>query len=211
MKYYTVKELQTNQVIVELQQRGVYIMECILTKEIYIGSTKRKFRTRWAEIRKQARGKKRKVSKLFHQRWEEYGDEGFRFAILEVCDNTLEQEQYWIDSLEPELNINKSTDNTKPLFDDRWQQYHLEGCVNSDNKEALTKNYRAHLNLDNKTFIVPEGKRRLWCLTNKETLEQYFFKSLKQFAKDNNIPYQSIHALQNSKLDVGWDIKLITY
>jgi len=210
MKYYTVKELQTNKAIIELQNKGVYIVECIPTKETYIGSTKRKFRQRWKEIRKHSKNKNKKISKLFHQRWEEYGDKGFRFGVLEVCENTLEREQYWIDYLEPELNINKSTDNTKPLFDDRWEKHYLESQKNQP-IEVITKNYKEHLALDNKTFIVPEGKRRLWCLTNKETLEQYFFKSLKQFAKDNSIPYQSIHALQKSKLDVGWNIKLINY
>ena len=206
MKYYTVKELQTNKAIIELQKSGVYIMECIPTKETYIGSTKRKFRQRWAEIRKQARGKKRKVSKLFHQRWEEYGDEGFRFGVLEVCNNTKEREQYWIDYLEPELNINKSTDNTKPLFDERWKEHHQEG-LNNSNYRATT--YRENLNLDNREFILSKGKTRFWCLTNKETQEQYFFKSLKQFSKDNNIPFQSIHNLTKTPLDVGWSLKLI--
>lgn len=207
MKYYTVKELQTNEAIIELQSSGVYIIECIPTKETYIGSTKRKFRKRWAEIRKHSRAKNKKISKLFHQRWAEYGDEGFRFAVLEVCSNNLEREQYWIDYLEPELNINKSTDTSKPLYDNRWQQHHKEGLNNQGN--SMATKYRENLKLDNREFILSKGKTRFWCLTNKETQEQYFFKSLRQFSKDNNISFQSIHNLTKTPLDIGWSLKLI--
>ena len=217
MRFYTVKELQLNSRIEELTQAGVYLLECIPTGEQYVGSTARSFRQRWKEIRKHSRTKNSKISKLFHSKWEEYGDEGFQFSILKVCDNPKEQEQYWIDTLKPELNINKSADETIPDFDDRWEEHHKQGREEYYQSKQYeldvckrTTEFKNRLCLDDKEFVITRGKCRLWRLTNKQTGQQYLFKSLTRFCKDNNLNYRRVQQLTRSKLDAGWSLEHLT-
>ena len=99
LKFYSVQELQVNQAIEELQYSAVYLIRCVPTGQEYIGSTNRRFRQRWKEIRKHSRSKHKSVSKIFHQFWQEYGDAGFEFAILDITDKPKEREQYYISLL----------------------------------------------------------------------------------------------------------------
>jgi len=108
IKYYSVKELQINKEIEDLENTGVYIIKCESNNNYYIGSTSRSFRERWKEIRKQCKNNKNKISKYLRKFWQECdGETNFKFGILEITDNIKEREQYWISKLEPSLNIVK--------------------------------------------------------------------------------------------------------
>lgn len=109
IKFYSIQELQIQEEIKELKNSGVYIIKCISNNNYYIGSTSRSFRVRWKEIRKHCKNNKNKVSKYLRKFWNECkGEENFRFGVLEKVENNIkEREQYWIDKLEPSLNIVK--------------------------------------------------------------------------------------------------------
>lgn len=109
IRYYTIEELQKKEVIEELLNSGVYIVKCITNNNYYIGSTKRSFRKRWKEIRNHCRNDKTKVSKYIRKFWNECeGEKNFRFGVLEIVDKDIKKrEQYWIDKLQPSLNIVK--------------------------------------------------------------------------------------------------------
>ena len=109
VNYYTIKELQIEEEIKELTKSGVYIIKCISNNNYYIGSTKRSFRERWKEIRKHCKNDKNKVSKYLRKFWKECNGEcNFRFGVLEIVEDGIkEREQYWINKLQPSLNIVK--------------------------------------------------------------------------------------------------------
>ena len=114
VRYYSIGELKIGEEIEVLKASGVYIIKCISNNNYYIGSTSRSFRVRWREIRKHCRNNKSKVSKYLRKFWNECrGETNFRFGVLEVVNNKeeiKEKEQYWIDKLQPSLNIVKIVD-----------------------------------------------------------------------------------------------------
>jgi hypothetical protein len=89
---YSIKDLQTIGNTPQLKQTGIFIMRCLPTGDSFIGWTTRGFRTRWKEFRKQARNlNNRRISPQIRELWQQYGDEGFEFQILEVTNRKVEQ------------------------------------------------------------------------------------------------------------------------
>jgi group I intron endonuclease len=84
---------------------GVYIIECSLTQDKYIGCTNNLRNRRYKHARNVGRSVQRDLSKLI----KEYGWECFTFDVLETCDKDkiFERETYWIQELKPNLNRNK--------------------------------------------------------------------------------------------------------
>lgn len=83
---------------------GVYQIWCNRTGSFYVGSSKFIYR-RWTQHRTSLR---RKTSNCVHLQnaWNAYGEECFRFSILEECgaDELEQREQFYIDTLRPALN-----------------------------------------------------------------------------------------------------------
>lgn len=91
---------------------GIYQIKNNSNEKIYIGSTICSFSKRWSEW-KRAMRKNRCHNKHLQRAWNLYGEDSFQFSILEVIDNkdkVLEREQFYIDSLKPEYNLNPKAD-----------------------------------------------------------------------------------------------------
>ena len=75
--------------------RGIYSISCTAEDRVYIGSSINIDR-RWQEHR-------RRLNKGAHHceqlqlAWDAYGDESFTFAVVELCENIVLAEQYWLD------------------------------------------------------------------------------------------------------------------
>lgn len=78
---------------------GVYIITNKVTNHIYIGSTTKSFSHRWGIHRLDLRRKKHHNSYL-QNAWNKYGENNFKFEILELCDKSIciEREQFWMDT-----------------------------------------------------------------------------------------------------------------
>ena len=81
---------------------GVYIIECLLTDDKYIGCSSNLRNRRYKHSRNVGVGKQKPLSKLI----KEYGWEAFSFDVLEECDREMifERETHWIQELKPNLN-----------------------------------------------------------------------------------------------------------
>lgn len=87
-------------------QSGVYIIECVLTGDKYIGCTSNLRNRRYHHFRGVGRSKNKQLSKLI----KEYGKEAFSFDVLELCDKEVifERETHYIQELKPNLNNYKT-------------------------------------------------------------------------------------------------------
>lgn len=87
---------------------GVYIITNLVNGKRYIGSSRnlkeRLIRHKW-ELDKGIH-----VNDYLQNAWNKYGEDSFEYGILCLCDNDkqFEQEQYYIDSINPEYNIQKN-------------------------------------------------------------------------------------------------------
>lgn len=93
-----------------LIQIGIYKITNLITLEIYIGSSAGKYgiQKRWNEHRNKLRKNKHVNTKLQNS-WNKYKENNFIFEIVELCpkEDTINREQYYIDTLNPQFNINK--------------------------------------------------------------------------------------------------------
>ena len=81
---------------------GVYIIECLLTDDKYIGCSSNLRQRKYKHSRNVGVSKQQRLSKLI----KEYGWEAFSFDVLETCDKEIifERETHWIQELKPNLN-----------------------------------------------------------------------------------------------------------
>lgn len=89
----------------QLDQKGIFLIRCVPTGDTYIGSTTRNFRIHWKELRKQMRNLQNpRVSRRLRHLWQNYGDEGFEFEILEVTNRISSRKKYYLNLYRPSLN-----------------------------------------------------------------------------------------------------------
>lgn len=83
-------------------QSGVYIVECLLTDDKYVGCSSNLRHRKYQHSRGIGRHKIKSIAKLV----KEYGWSAFNFDVLELCDKEVmfERETYWIQELKPNLN-----------------------------------------------------------------------------------------------------------
>lgn len=82
-----------------LAHAGVYMVLNILTGDRYVGSSPRLVRYRWTEHRCKLR-KGTHQSPPIQEAWNTYGEDAFRFILLEAIENDsekcIEREQHWM-------------------------------------------------------------------------------------------------------------------
>lgn len=78
---------------------GIYKITCLSNLKIYIGSTS-DIKIRWRNHRNSLRRNKH-VNKYLQNAWNKYGEENFRFEVIEIISNQdflNEREQFWLDN-----------------------------------------------------------------------------------------------------------------
>ena len=85
---------------------GVYVIECLLTDDKYVGCSSNLRNRRYKHSRNVGVSKQKPLAKLINQ----YGWEAFSFDVLEECDKEMifERETHYIQELKPNLNQNKN-------------------------------------------------------------------------------------------------------
>ncbi|HHT9145870.1 MAG TPA: GIY-YIG nuclease family protein [Candidatus Wunengus sp. YC61] len=78
---------------------GIYKIENLIDGKCYIGSSA--FLERRLKDHRRILGQNRHGNVHLQRAWDKYGEESFKFEIIEICDNVklLEREQYHIDKL----------------------------------------------------------------------------------------------------------------
>lgn len=149
---------------------GVYIITCMATGEQYVGSSYDIY-YRWKRHRAALNSGKHINSKLA-QRWEEYGQEQFKFEVFEECprEKLLEREQFWIYNLEPKLNI--ATEVGYPTTrgikrDEQWLSNMSKGIKRyyeslSDEEKAARAKSASHPHNEETKQVLSERTRQAY-------------------------------------------------
>jgi group I intron endonuclease len=85
---------------------GVYRIRNLINEKCYIGSSSYSINKRWILHRDMLK-KNSHHSIILQRAWNKYGIANFKFEILEECasEKCIEREQYYINTLKPEYNI----------------------------------------------------------------------------------------------------------
>lgn len=131
---------------------GIYILYNIYTGRKYVGSSRNLKHRKVSHFSGMKNGthENYKVQKEY----DAYGIVGFRWEILEVCDveDLIVREQYWLDSIKPELNILLTADNH---YCDTHTEVYKEGRrkqaekmrgrkVSDETKRRMSQSHRIH-------------------------------------------------------------------
>ena len=91
-----------------MEKSYIYKITCKENNKFYVGSTV-DFERRWT-IHKSLLNNNKHHSKVLQNCWNKYGEDMFQFEVVETIDKQdkdflLQREQYFLDTLKPELNI----------------------------------------------------------------------------------------------------------
>lgn len=89
-----------------MKTSGIYKITNNKTGDFYVGSSK-DVMNRWIQHKRPSTWKRRPKNKMYID-MERLSTDAFTFEVLEECDNLLEREQYWIDTLKPTYNTLKA-------------------------------------------------------------------------------------------------------
>ena len=106
----------------DLKISGIYCIINIKNSKKYIGSSKNIRQRLWVH-RAELRHNKHENSHL-QNAWNKYGEHNFDYYILEKCEESLllEKEQLYIDTINPEYNMNKETQRPPCTKESRIKQ-----------------------------------------------------------------------------------------
>jgi group I intron endonuclease len=106
----------------DLKISGIYCIINIKNSKKYIGSSKNIRQRLWSH-RAELRHNKHENSHL-QNAWNKYGEHNFDYYILEKCRESLllEKEQFYIDTINPEYNMNKETQRPPCTEESRMKQ-----------------------------------------------------------------------------------------
>lgn len=124
---------------------GVYSLYCKATGQYYIGSTigKGGFMKRWCSHLYKFRKNKHTI--VLQELYNKYGENSFFFEILEIFEvnneTVREREQYYIDLLQPELNICEKAYGC--IFPERFIQPNSKAVLQYDLDGNFIKEYKS--------------------------------------------------------------------
>lgn len=106
----------------DLKISGIYCIINIKNSKKYIGSSKNIRQRLWSH-RAELRHNKHENNYL-QNAWNKYGEHNFDYYILEKCEESLllEKEQLYIDTINPEYNMNKETQRPPCTKESRIKQ-----------------------------------------------------------------------------------------
>ena len=93
-----------------MKETGIY---CILNKstgKCYIGSSSRDIYERW-DLHRSQLNRNKHHRKYLQKSWDKHGSKNFDFFVLEIVEpqKCIEREQFYIDNIKPEYNINPNS------------------------------------------------------------------------------------------------------
>lgn len=120
--------------------RGIYKISCDQEDRVYIGSSTNIDR-RWREHRRMLKAETHHCAAL-QLAWDAYGDESFIFDVVELCENIVLAEQYWLDKHSHHC-YNTSLQASNPMANPEVVQKQLQTIRQngSRNSQKLTEQH----------------------------------------------------------------------
>lgn len=167
----------------------IYKITNLVNGDFYIGSTQNLIKRYYTHIN-HIRVKKNTCTLLIRA-VNKYGEDNFRFEIIEECDNNilLEREQYYLDSLLPKYNISKVAGSNLGI---KRSELVKKNKSESQKKNWVEVDYRKkHLELLSKNWKSGES-HKMAKLNESQVLE------IKKSIKQGLLPKQISETLQLS-------------
>jgi group I intron endonuclease len=122
---------------------GVYIITNIVNGKRYIGSSKNIFNRLRDHI--WDLNSNRHINSHLQNSWNKYSENNFEFGILCLCqeEERLDQEQFFVDMINPEYNLEKDvkilsrTNDTKSKISSSIKEKYSEGWTNAKYKDSV--------------------------------------------------------------------------
>lgn len=166
---------------------GVYKITNNITGDCYIGSSCN-IRKRWRSHRSPAAWANLPNSKLY-QDMAQYGLNNFTFEIIEITDNRVEREQYWISQLSPKYNSYRALRTEEERLSEMKEYYESHKPEYLARKKEYYKAHREEI-LPQKNAYQKEYCNRK-CLYNGEILT---LNTLSARFRRQGIPHPTLEA-----------------
>lgn len=154
------KGIYTSHTKADLKRCGVYAIENVINRKMYIGITTRSFYTRWREHIKYFNSKKHHNNHLQNS-WHRYGSENFNFRVLEFLDDYSKNEMEIVE--EHYINFYDTYNDT--------YGYNLETIYGIKNKE-LEDDELIALKLELADQSLEEKNVGVFCIPLREDIER---------------------------------------
>lgn len=181
---------------------GVYKISNTLNEHFYIGSSKDSY-GRWYNHRSALRAN-RHHSQYLQRAWSKYGEEAFKFEMIEECpkENLLEREQHYIDLLKPTYNVEKKAgqppvdpERSRRVMKNLWESGKFDDQKRAveriDPSTGEIKEYAAMSDAEQDGF----GQQSIsaCCLGRKASHGNYFWKFADGFLSESApVQYQKV-------------------
>lgn len=122
--------------------------------QFYIGSSINIFK-RWKRHISQLKNKTHaniKLQKIYNEK----GLDNLKFEIIEICDNLKEREQFYLDSLRPEININRFSSGGDMISNHPFKNILKKRQAEATRRVAQSKFMRKKRS-ENAKKLYPEG------------------------------------------------------
>lgn len=133
---------------------GIYKITDLNSNNFYIGSSIN-INNRWKRHLSQLKNHKHSnyfLQKLFNF----YGASCFSFEIVELCKNLKEREQYYLDTLNPKLNINKNSSGGDMISNHPLKEQIKQKHLINTRKAASSKSLKQKRS-KNAKLLYPDG------------------------------------------------------
>jgi len=171
----------------------IYSIKNTINEAIYIGSTKNFSKRK--KTHKNSLIKNKHHSIHLQRAWNKYGEENFKFEIIEECEinKRVYREQYYIDTLKPIYNCRKIVDKID-LFHTAStleEMYGLEKALQIKKKFSLSKKNKPQSNSHIKNRS--ESKKIWFKIINNNTMEEFKIKGLFDLSNKLKISWYKIY------------------
>lgn len=126
--------------------QGVYKITNTVNGKFYVGSAIN-IKRRWTVHRYKLRHNKHD-NKHLQSAWDKYGESAFEFSVIELCEDSLQKEQHYLDTLKPEYNksgiathVEMTPEVRRKISESRKGNPHISG-VNSPSAKLTEEDVR---------------------------------------------------------------------